>query len=264
VIVSLIMGSSVFAGSKIVAHRGASLDAPENTLAAFSLAWKQGSDAIECDVRMTRDSELICLHDATTQRTSGRLFSVTNSTLATLRKLDVGSWKGDKWKNERIPTLTEVLSNVPAGKLIFAEIKGGAKIVPLLPGVIEDSKISEEQIVVISFDKDVISAAKRTLSKARCILLVDFKYSRLRRSWRPSMKTVVSDMMDTGADGVSLHAIEPASAALIESIRLLSGEVHVWTVNDAETAERFYRLGVDSITTDKPATIRALGEAAAL
>ncbi len=255
------MSSNLLARPKVVAHRGASHDAPENTLAAFSLAWEQGADAVECDVRVTRDDQLVCLHDGNTKRTTGKALSATNSTLAQLRELDAGSWKGAQWKNERIPTFTEVLSKAPSGKLVFAEVKGGVKVVPLLPKAIADAKIAEEQVVVISFDKDVIRAAKRTLKRSKAILLVNFKYSKLRQAWKPSMKTVISDMGKTGADGVDLHAIEPASAALIESVRLLDGDVHVWTVNDAETATRFQNLGVDSITTDKPKVIRELLEA---
>lgn len=254
------MNSSLSAEPIIVAHRGASHDAPENTLAAFALAWERGAHAIECDVWATKDSELVCLHDRNTKRTTGASLSVTDSTLAQLRKLDAGSWKGPQWKDERIPTFTEVLSSTPVGQLVFAEIKGGLKVVPLLPKAIEDAGIDEKQVVVISFDKEVISAVKRTLQNLRALLLLDFKYNMILQCWRPSIKTVLSDMHETGADGVDLHAIEPASVALIESIRAVNGEVHVWTVNDIETAKRFCEIGVDSITTDNPTLIRELLE----
>src|SRR5689334_354029 len=107
----------------VVAHRGASHEAPENTLAAFRLAWEQGADAIEGDFYLTRDREIVCIHDDNTKRTSGEDLSVAASTLAQLRRLDVGRWKDPKWKGERIPTLTEVLATIPAGKRIFIEIK---------------------------------------------------------------------------------------------------------------------------------------------
>ena len=88
-----LLTGGVCAEVKIVAHRGASLDAPENTLAAFRLAWSQGADAIEGDFRLTKDGRIACLHDDTTQRTAGLDLTVADSTLAELRELDVGSWK---------------------------------------------------------------------------------------------------------------------------------------------------------------------------
>lgn len=84
----------------IVAHRGASHDAPENTLPAFELAWEQGADAIEGDFHLTRDGHIICLHDKDTKRTAGVKLVVKNSPLAELRKLDVGEWKDPRFKTE--------------------------------------------------------------------------------------------------------------------------------------------------------------------
>jgi glycerophosphoryl diester phosphodiesterase len=257
-IVSMLMCTSVLAGPKVVAHRGASRDAPENTLAAFSLAWKQGADAIECDVRKTKDGQLVCIHDATTKRVAGRMLSVTNSTLKTLQALDVGKWKSPDWKDERIPTLTKVLASVPADKLIFVEIKGGPTIVPLLPAAIERSQIDENQVVIISFDKKVVLKAKHTLSKAKVLLLVDFQYNRFWRSWKPSKRTVLKTMKACEADGVGVRAAAPADEDFFEDIREAGGEVHVWTVNDSETATRFFGLGADSITTDRPQLIQSL------
>jgi len=102
----------------VVAHRGASHAAPENTLAAFKLAWKEGADAIEGDFFLTKDQEIVCTHDRTTQRLNKEKLNldVAKSTLEELRALDVGSWKNEKWKGERMPTLAEVMATVPDGK----------------------------------------------------------------------------------------------------------------------------------------------------
>ena len=82
----------------IVAHRGASHAAPENTSAAFELAWQQNADAIEADFRLSRDGQIVCIHDATTQRTAGVDRIVAQSTLAELKALDVGAWKDPQFK----------------------------------------------------------------------------------------------------------------------------------------------------------------------
>ncbi len=94
----------------IIAHRGESYDAPENTLASINLAWQRDADAVEIDVRLSKDNKVVVFHDKTTRRLGGRNESVKNQTLEELKELDVGSWKSEKYKNEKIPTLTEVLA----------------------------------------------------------------------------------------------------------------------------------------------------------
>ena len=102
--------------SLIIAHRGASADAPENTLAAFRLAWQQGADGIEGDFRLTSDGRIVCFHDDDTARVAGISLIVEETPLTKLRTLDVGAWKGKPWQGERIASLEEVLAEVPAGK----------------------------------------------------------------------------------------------------------------------------------------------------
>ncbi len=113
----------------VVAHRGASHDAPENTLPAFRLAWEQGADAIEGDFFLTKDGHIVCTHDRMTGRLNpGKVkLQVADSTLAELQALDVGSWKGETWRGERMPTLAEVFATVPAGKRILIEVKCGPR-----------------------------------------------------------------------------------------------------------------------------------------
>jgi glycerophosphoryl diester phosphodiesterase len=103
----------------VIAHRGAADDAPENTLAAFMLAWQQGADGIEGDFHLTRDGKIVCIHDADITRTASLAGQVAEATLAELRQLDVGSWKGEQWRGARIPALDEVLATVPEGKQVF-------------------------------------------------------------------------------------------------------------------------------------------------
>src|SRR6478752_5983209 len=116
---------------EIVGHRGASYDAPENTVASVKLAWEQKADAAEFDVYRTKDGKIVVIHDKDTKRTAGGVNKVVaESTLAELRALDVGKWKGEKYAGERIPTLAEVLATVPAGKKVFIEVKPGPEVVP--------------------------------------------------------------------------------------------------------------------------------------
>ena len=113
----------------LIAHRGESLDAPENPLSAITLAWQRGADAVEVDVQLTGDGHVVVMHDPDTRRLTGRRVTVGRATLAELKSLDVGRHKGEKWANERIPELSEVLETVPEGRCLFIELKSPREIV---------------------------------------------------------------------------------------------------------------------------------------
>ena len=128
-----------FAGEKtveIVGHRGASYDAPENTLASIRLAWQQQADAVEFDVWQSKDGQIVLLHDKDTKRTAGVEGKVDERTYAELSRLDVGSWKSPEFAGEKIATLSEALKLTPAGKRVFIEVKCGPEVVPELKRVL--------------------------------------------------------------------------------------------------------------------------------
>ena len=110
---------------EIIAHRGESSLAPENTLAAVQLAWAGDADAVEIDVRLTADGHLVVCHDADTERTTGQKLVVGECTLAELRALDAGAWKGAEWAGQKIPLLAEILDTIPENKRLFVEVKVG-------------------------------------------------------------------------------------------------------------------------------------------
>ena len=145
---------------EIIAHRGASRSAPENTLPAFRLAWKQGADVAELDVRLSRDGRLVVSHDATARRTGGLNRKVCGLTLAELRALDFGRWKGAKWAGTRIPTLDEVVRTVPAGKRLLIEIKCGAEIVPELRKILAEPGM-RRRFILQSFSLQTMEVVKR-------------------------------------------------------------------------------------------------------
>lgn len=248
--------SAPFAQSQIVAHRGASHDAPENTLAAFKLAWEQGADAIEGDFYLTKDRRIVCIHDGDTERVAGRKRVVAESTRAQLRKLDVGSWKGRRWAGERIPTIDEVLGTVPDGKKVFLELKSGKVIVPFLKQALDASGLKPEQIIILAFDEATVIEAKRILPSVRVCWLVGYSKDKATGAWTPPLSRVLGTLKRIGADGVDSDAREILDAAFVKDLRAANLAFHVWTVDDPSVAERFRRLGVDSITTNRPGWLR--------
>jgi glycerophosphoryl diester phosphodiesterase len=117
---------------EIIAHRGASYDAPENTLTAVQLGWQQQADGVEIDIKLSKDGHIVAFHDHGTARTTGANHTLAELTLAELRDLDAGSWKNARFAGERIPALEEILAIIPPGKRLFIEIKAGPDIVPEL------------------------------------------------------------------------------------------------------------------------------------
>lgn len=249
----------------IVAHRGASQEAPENTIPAFRLAWQQGADAIEGDFHLSKDGHIVCIHDKDTQKVAAKKLTVRQSSLAELKQLDVGLYRGKQFKGTSIPTLAEVLATLPqtatAGerKKIYIEIKCGTEIIPSLLKELKRSKLKQEQIVVISFNKTVVQEVKSKAPQFKVYWLTSFKKDSFGKI-KPSLDKVLTTLKQTKADGLSAsHKLitEPS----IQSIIAHGYEFHVWTVDDSETAKRFKKWGAQSVTTNVPAKlIKQLGD----
>lgn len=252
---------------RIIAHRGASHDAPENTLAAFRLAWDQGADGIETDCRLTKDGEVVCLHDATTGRTANRDMEVASSSLADLRALDFGSWKHPRFAGERLPTLAEALAAVPKGKLVFIEIKGGPEILPVLTARLHASGLDPTQVVILGFDAGVIAACKRALPALKAHLLTGYSRSKDHPESLPSPTAheLAATLRTCAADGLGTHADREAATPAFLQVLREGGmrEFAAWTVDDAATGRHFRDLGAMAITTNRPREMREwLGQGA--
>jgi glycerophosphoryl diester phosphodiesterase len=239
---------------EVIAHRGASFDAPENTLAAFDLAWEQKADAVECDVHLTKDKKVVVIHDADLRRVAKVNRKVADLTLAELKKLDVGQWKGKKFAGTRVPTLEELLETVPAGKRVFIEVKSGPETVPFLLGVIDKAVLKPEQMVIISFSDEVVEAIEQGRPVLKTYWVLDLKPKKGERPKTTEFLVAKAKKMRT--DGLDVSAgpeLTPEFARAVKDAKL---ELYVWTVNDAETVKRVVDLGVNGITTDRPAWLR--------
>jgi glycerophosphoryl diester phosphodiesterase len=246
-------------GQMIVAHRGSSHEAPENTLAAFELAWQQGADAIEGDFYLTQDGEIVCLHDKTTARTAPKHpeLKVATSTLEQLRQVDVGSWKHARYAGEKIPTLQEVLATIPENKGIFVEVKCGPEITPVLKKQLEQSRLKPEQITIICFNADVVKACRSEMPQYKANWLTSYKQRKPTGIWTPEPAEVLNRIKTSGATGLGTQGnAEVIDAPFAEAILQAGHELHVWTINDSNQARYFADLGAKSITTDKPLEIR--------
>jgi glycerophosphoryl diester phosphodiesterase len=250
---------------EIIAHRGASHDAPENTVASVNLAWKQGADASEIDIYLTKDSRIIALHDKTTKKTTGTDWKPAERTLAELATLDAGSWKDAKYAGEPIPTLEAILDTVPEGRKLVIEIKSGPEILPHLQAVLESSPKYPGQIVIIAFDWENITGAKQRMPDVPCYWLygttpnVDKETGKI--SDRP--EELLARCEAAGLDGLDLKYDSEITPEFMKRMKDAGMELIVWTVNEPDVARRLADLGVAGITTDRPAWLREQMQAAA-
>lgn len=244
-------------GQLIIAHRGASYDAPENSIAAFKLAIEQKADGFEADFYLTSDGKIACFHDKDTERISGKKLVVAKTPLAKLQSLDVGNWKDPRFKGERIPTMEEVLAAVPPGKLIFIELKSNVEIVAPMAKIIEASPLAPEQIVVISFHADAIAQSKKLLPHVKALWLSGFKKQKDGK-FKPDVEEVAATLTRIHADGFNCEAQpEHFDKAFIDRLAELGcDEFSIWTVDDPKVAKFYQDLGAWAITTNRPGWLR--------
>jgi len=250
------MTMSIHTEPLLIAHRGASHEAPENTQAAFALAWEQGADGIEADFRLTRDGRVVCLHDAGTGRTAGVAMEVAEASLDELRRLDIGVWKGARWQGERIVTLEEVLARLPVGKRLFIELKSGPEIIEPVQRILAAAGVPAEQLRLLAFDAQLVARMKEQLPGMRACLNVDYRWSLPARSWSQTRTEIRAVLERCGADGLSSRAHALLDAQFVAGLHDSAKEIHVWTVDSARSASHYKALGVDSIMTNRPGRLR--------
>jgi len=246
----------------IIAHRGASKHAPENTFAAFKRAIDAGADGIELDVRLAKDGVAVVFHDASLKRIAGRKGKIAHYTSAELGAFDAGSWfnrvapelADPAYKNESVPTLLETLTFLKDFKgLIYVELKckeaeaeGLAKAVC---SVIWSSKLLP-QIVVKSFKLNALPHVKRFCPSIRTAALFAPKIMNILRK----DKHLLNLAEEAGADEISLH-YTLATRKLMKKAAKRNLRVIIWTADHPRWIRRALKLGLDAIITNDPARL---------
>lgn len=242
----------------IVAHRGASYDAPENTVAAMKLAFEQGADGVEADFYLTSDGHIICCHDKDTERTAGVKHVIVETPLAELRKLDVGSWKNEKYRGELMPTFAEIAETIPAGKKFIIELKVGPEIVAPLKEALAKTDLKDEQILIICFNEKTVAECKKLLPNLKCHWLTGYKKDEKTGEFKPSLAEVVATLERSHADGLGSQGdMNYVNAEFLEDLCEEGHcEFHVWTIDDPKVARYYQKLKPWGITTNRPGFIR--------
>ena len=235
--------------TRVIAHRGFSAVAPENTLAAVRWAIAAGADMVEVDVTVTADGHVICLHDDTLDRTTDGRGPAASLPLAVIAGLDAGSWFGPRFAGERVPTLAEVLALVKGRMLVNVEIKPEAVehgIVPKVAALIRDHAMLD-QVVVSSFAPEALRRMKLSDPEVVTVSLLN---NELHAGLDP-----LEVVQEVGSRGLNLSSDE-VTPDLVERCHRHGLPVSVYTVNSKRQMRRLVRMGVHAIFTDHPDRLR--------
>ena len=241
----------------LIAHRGESTDAVENSLSSITLAWERGVKAVEVDVRLTSDDQIVVIHDAHTGRVTNQRKVVRKSTLHELKalKLKLNDKKAEE--NESIPTLAEVLQRVPNGRKLIIEVKSDKRIIPYLVDLLQASTLENNQIEIICFDKGVLAKLKTALPMYRMYWLLDLDYRWPHWLLPIRPKQLARKVKRMGLDGVDVWAGKILNKKFVEEFKKVGLAVYAWTVNDLDQALGLKAAGLDGLTTDKAAWMGA-------
>jgi glycerophosphoryl diester phosphodiesterase len=233
---------------RILGHRGASHEAPENTLAAFELALRQGADGVELDARLCASGEAVVFHDETLERLTGRPGAVRDTPWSVLRTLEV---QGAGGKTAPIPLLSLVLERLPRTAWINVELKAerwSDTRVAEVAGALLEAGGHAEHVVVSSFDP-------------RCLLRLAVRFPGFRRGFlldpdRPMALQTGLYLPLLGRDAVH-PAVDHFDRIDVERWHRSGREVAAWTTDDPQVARRLQQWGVDSCITNQPGALRA-------
>lgn len=239
----------------IIAHRGASAEAPENTLAAIQLGWTQGADAVEIDVHFSRDGHIVVIHDDNTRKTAGLRRKVSAQMLSELKALEVGSWKNPKYHGESIPTLAEAFSTIPRGKRMFVEIKCGTECIGRFAEDFQASGLKANQVVPIGFSIEAMTRLKQAVPELEVCWIVEFKHT--LRGWSPKAGKLIAQVKAAGLDGLDVSGKGPVDRAFVDEVHQAGLKLYIWTVDDPAKARFLIDAGVDGITTNRPGWLRS-------
>lgn len=229
---------------KITAHRGSAIDAPENTLSAIKAAVNNGADFVEIDVQETKDSKLILLHDKSLNRTTGIDKSPWELTLNEIKQLDAGSWFDAEYKDEKIPTLEEVIEYSKGKINLNIEIKTdkhNKNLISEVVRVIKENGIIDS-CVVTSIDYEALQEVEKYESEIKTGYVMFIA------------------MGDLNKLDVDFYSVEETvvDKKFMNNAHRIGREVHVWTINTTESMENVLRLGVDNIITDNVNELKQL------
>jgi glycerophosphoryl diester phosphodiesterase len=244
-------------GPLIFGHRGAAYDLPEHTLDGYLRAIADGADGVECDVRLSRDGHLVCIHDRRLDRTSNGRGPVRRHTLAELEAFDYGSWHSRPAPLLTLETLLGAVRDAGRPVRVLIETKhparGGRSLEPALADLLRRFRLERPPpddpagVAMMSFSPLALQRMRTYAPQVPRVFLMEMLAPGLRAGQLPYGARA-------GGPGIALLRSRPH---LAERLRERGHQVYVWTVNEPEDIDLCLDLGVDGIITDRPGFVRA-------
>lgn len=222
----------------IIAHRGASGSAPENTIPAIIKAINDGANYIEIDVHQTLDKKIVVIHDYSVDRTTTHEGEVKNLTYTEIEKMEAGKWFSDKYEGTKIPLLEEVLNIIPNSVKLIIEVKGDSSVYPRIENNIVDilrRSNFKDRIILKSFDEDVLTKFKLLAPEIPRLLVYVFGFC----------------VLDTDCQYLQ-HYEMFLRESFVKSAQKEGYKIIAWGVQSKSTMERVLSYGIDGIETDHP------------
>jgi len=240
-------------GVVLIAHRGASGYAPENTLPAFEKAVAMGAPACELDVHLSRDGQIMVMHDSTLERTTNGQGKVAESDSDDLRTLDAGEKFSPEFKGTRIPFLAEMIDALQGKAVLVCEIKAGiGRIEKKILDLIQEKGI-EDTATIISFNTEALKNA-RALDREIITMYLKGSPSKTvegKTVYLPTPLSVIDEAEALDVDALNLH-YQGITPELVRAAHARGFKVYAWTVNSIAKAKELLDMGVDGITGDYP------------
>lgn len=229
----------------VCAHRGRSGVFPENTMAAYEAGVEIGADFMELDVRRTADGEIVCIHDATVNRTTDGEGAVAEMTLDQVQALDAGSWLDDEFAGERIPLLIDVLEQIAPRLVVDIEIKQ-REIAEQVVEIIQETD-AVRRVTVVSFDLDDLRAAKAAEPALGCGLITSGPDDEKGQT----VPTLIASALECGANFISCshRAVTPE---MVRECHLMGLALMAWTMDEPEDIQRMIEMQVDGLVSNYP------------
>ncbi|MBQ9336041.1 MAG: glycerophosphodiester phosphodiesterase [Lentisphaeria bacterium] len=237
---------------KWISHRGESIDAPENSIPAFKLSLERRTDGMECDVHLTADQVVVVAHDPTTARMGDRNLTIAETKFEDLVKVNI-SGANETYPDEHIHTLVDTLAYLGEGREYYIELKPGCPaLVPAVKKILADAGMTPKQIVIISFDRELIALTKQQMPEFRALWLTGMPADMTAEKLLEELRAIHADGVDAGANEKIIDR------EFVRKLHEAGMFVAVWTVDHPGQAKRFIEMGVDSITSNRAAKLRDL------
>jgi glycerophosphoryl diester phosphodiesterase len=240
-----------YAQTLVIAHRGASSMAPENTLASVKKAIELGVDIVEVDVHLSSDSQIIVCHDENLKRTTGRAVLVKDISSLEIKKLDAGSWFSNEFKGEKIPLLEEVIKLVNGKCKLLIEIKKGSETYPGIELIVLEliKKLKAEDFCLIH---TFAQAAVFTWDAFNSTIPISYlKVSGPLKIWSHKLmhSRIAPDSINCFSNNYYYRFV---TKRFVRKVHANNQKIFVWTINNKRGMRRMIRAGVDGIITNKP------------